>query len=247
MTDPIRLHSQHSQLIRKLESIAVLGDEDRHGIFGLPMSLKSVGANYDLVRYGDRPSACCLLVDGFVCRYMLTEQGKRQIMSFHIPGDLLDLHTLALDVMDHNLGTLVPSKVAFTPHESVRELTIRYPNVATALWRDTLVDAAIFREWLIGIGSRSEKTRVAHLFCELLLRFRAVGLTNDYAFELPITDAVIGEALALSSVQVSDIIADLRRDGLIRYEGRTLLAEDWDGLKKVGEFDATYLHLEKSP
>jgi CRP-like cAMP-binding protein len=247
MTDPIPLHSQHSQLIRKLESIAVLGDEDRHGIFGLPMSLKSVGANYDLVRHGDRPSACCLLVDGFVCRYMLTEHGKRQIMSFHIPGDLLDLHSLALDVMDHNLGTLVPSKVAFIPHESIREITGGYPNVATALWRDTLIDAAIFREWLISVGSRSAKTRVAHLLCELLLRLRAVGLTKDYAYELPISEADIGDALALSPVQVSDIVADLRRDGLIRSEGRTLVAEDWDGLKEVGEFDATYLHLEKSP
>jgi CRP-like cAMP-binding protein len=147
--------------------------------------------------------------------------------------------------MDHNLGTLVPSKVAFIAHDRIRELTSRHPNVAAALWRDTLVDAAIFREWLIGIGSRSEKTRVAHLLCELLLRFRAVALTKDYSFELPITEKEFGDALALSSIQVSDILTDLRRDGLIRSEGRTLIVDDWDGLKRAGEFDETYLHLEK--
>jgi CRP-like cAMP-binding protein len=243
MTDPVPLHSQHIQLIRKLESIAVLEDEDRHGIFSLPMTLKSVAARQDLVRQGDRPSACALLVDGFVCRYMLTEHGKRQIMSFHVPGDILDLHTLALDVMDHNLGTLGPSKVAFIPQESIREVTSRYANVATALWRDTLIDAAIFREWLINIGSRSAKTRVAHLLCELLVRFRAVGLTKGYAYELPVTEADLGDALALAPTQVSDILTELRQDGLIKSEGTSIVVEAWDALKKVGEFDPTYLHI----
>jgi CRP-like cAMP-binding protein len=243
MSDPTRLHPEHSQLIRKLESIAVLDQHDRHGIFNLPMTLKSVAPHQDLVRYGDRPSECCLLVDGFVCRYMLTEHGKRQIMSFHMSGDILDLHSLALTVMDHNLGTLVPSKVAYIPHESIREVMSRYPNVANALWRDTLIDAAIFREWLVGMGSRSGKTRIAHLLCELLVRFRAVGLTKDYAYELPITENDLGDALGLASIQVRDILTELTRDGLIKSEGRTLVIEEWDALKNVGEFDPAYLHV----
>ncbi|HEX2242637.1 MAG TPA: Crp/Fnr family transcriptional regulator [Gammaproteobacteria bacterium] len=243
MSNPIALHPEHSQLIRKLESIAVLGEEDRQGIFSLPMRPKSVAAHQDLVRHGDRPTDCCLLVDGFVCRYMRTEQGRRQIMSFHIPGDILDLHTLALSVMDHNLGTLVPSKVAFIPHESIREVTSRYLNLATALWRDTLIDAAIFREWLIGMGTRSAKTRIAHLLCELLVRFRAVGLTKDDAYELPITERDFGDALGLASNQVSDILTELRRDGLIKCEGTTVMVVAWEALKKVGEFDPTYLHV----
>ena len=164
-------------------------------------------------------------------------------MSFHMPGDILDLHSLALPVMDHNLGTLVPSKVAFIPHESIRKITSRYPNVATALWRDTLIDAAIFREWLVGMGSRSAKTRIAHLLCELVVRLRAVGLTKDDAYELPITETDFGDALGLTSIQVSAILKELRRDGLIKSEGTTLFVEEWDALKNVGEFDPTYLHV----
>jgi CRP-like cAMP-binding protein len=93
------------------------------------------------------------------------------------------------------------------------------------------------------MGSRSGKTRIAHLLCELLVRFRAVGLTKDDAYELPITESDLGDALGLTSIQVSDILTELTRDGLIKSEGRTLIVEEWDALKNVGEFDPTYLHV----
>jgi CRP-like cAMP-binding protein len=109
--------------------------------------------------------------------------------------------------------------------------------------RDTLIDAAIFREWLIGIGRRPATTRIAHLLCELLLRLRAVGLTIDDTYDLPITETEVGDALGLTGTEVKQSLSELRRDGLLRVEDRTFVVEDWDGLKKAGEFDPTYLHL----
>jgi CRP-like cAMP-binding protein len=245
MNAPTNLHPERNRLIRKLESIAVLSDEDRAAIFSLPMTVRSVESDQDLVRDGDRPSECCLIVEGFACRYKLTEEGKRQILSFHMAGDIPDLQSLFLTVMDHSLGTLVPSKVVFIPHASIYEVISRYPNIAAVLWRDTLIDAAVFREWMTGIGRRSAYTRIAHLLCELLVRFRAVELTEDHTFELPITQTELGDALGLSTVHVNRVLQDLRGSGLITSRGRTLIVEDWEGLKKAGEFDATYLHLDK--
>ncbi len=91
MHGPINLHPERNRLIRKLESIGFLSDADRAGIFGLPMTLKRVESGQDVVREGDRPSECGLIVEGFACRYKLTREGRRQIMSFHIPGDIPDL------------------------------------------------------------------------------------------------------------------------------------------------------------
>jgi hypothetical protein len=81
--------------------------------------------------------------------------GGRQIMSFHIAGDFPDLLSLHLMVMDHNLGTIGPSRVGFIPHHSLRRLIQHYPRLGDALWRDTLVDGAVFREWIAVIGRRS--------------------------------------------------------------------------------------------
>ncbi|MFL5120953.1 MAG: Crp/Fnr family transcriptional regulator, partial [Microvirga sp.] len=146
-------HTLHP-LVRKLESIAPLSDEERHAIVALPMMVRHLKADQDIVRDQDRPSQCCLILDGFACRYKVIEGGKRQIFSFHIPGDIPDLQSLHLDIMDHSLGTIVASKVAFFPHETVRAFIRAHPRIGDVVWRDTLIDAAIFREWMAGLGRR---------------------------------------------------------------------------------------------
>ena len=98
---------------------------------------------------------------------------------------------------------------------------------------------------MIGIGRRSAYTRIAHLLCELMTRFRAVALTTDHTFPLPITQTEMGDALGLSTVHVNRSLQELRGDGLITTEGRSVIVNDWQGLKKAGEFDPTYLHLSK--
>ena len=243
MNRPADLHPEHSRLIRKLETIVELSDEEKRAVLGLPVTVKSVGEDQDFVRDGERPSECCLIVEGFACRYKILQDGKRQIMSFHIPGDIPDLQSLHLNVMDHALGTLVPSKVGFIQHDHLRELCHRCPRIGDVFWRDTLIDAAVFREWMIGIGRRSAYTRIAHVICELLVRLRAIGLANGNDIELPVTQAELGDSLGLSTVHVNRVLQELRGDGLITLRGRSLSVQDWPGLKKAGEFDPTYLHL----
>jgi CRP-like cAMP-binding protein len=238
------LNSDHDRLIRKLESIAVLSDQDREAVRGLPLSVRDYPADQTIIFEGDRPHQCCLVLTGFLCRFKDLPNGGRQIMSFHIPGDVPDLQSLHLKVMDHSLGTLEPSKLAFIPHRALLDLTARYPNLTAAFWRDTLIDGAIFREWLTGVGRRSSYGRMAHLFCELYVKFKAVGIAEDHSFRLPLTQSEIGDALGLSTVHVNRSMQELRKNGLIASKGKFLSIENWEGLKQAGEFDPTYLHMD---
>ena len=243
MTPEYDLAPEHDVLVRKLRSIGPLTTDERQALRSLPLTLEALGPDHDIVREGDRPSACCLVVKGFVCRYKLTEDGRRQIFSFHTPGDIPDLQSLHLRVMDHSIKTLTPSKVALIPHESMRDLMRRFPHVADVLWRDTLVDAAIFREWMLGIGRRSALARIAHLFCEIFVRLRAVGLAEGDECKFPITQQEIGDALGLSTVHVNRSLQELRADGLLQLRRGVLRILDWERFKEAGEFDAGYLHL----
>ncbi|MCJ2138642.1 Crp/Fnr family transcriptional regulator [Methylobacterium sp. E-066] len=238
-------HHAMNWLIRKLESIARLSDKDRQAIESLPVRIHKLDARQDIVRDGDKPSHCCLIIDGWACRYKLLSQGKRQILSFHIPGDIPDLQSLHIHTMDHSLGTMTKATVAFIPHENLRDLTARHPGIAAILWRDTLIDAGIFREWLVSMGRRSAFEHVAHLFCELYLKLQAVGLAGNYRCPLPVTQADLADALGLTPVHINRVLQEMRGKTLITLRSSTLVIEAWNELLRVSEFDPTYLHLEK--
>ena len=232
-------------LIRKLEGIATLSADERQAIDSLRVNARVLGPGQDIVRDGDKPSRCCLLLRGWVCRYKLLNEGRRQILSLHIPGDISDLQSLFIPTMDHSLATLSVSEVAFISHEDLRDLIHRFPRIGATLWHDMMVDTAVLRETLVGMGRRSAIERIAHLFCELYLKLQAVGLAENYCYSFPIKQADLGDALGLSYVHVNRVLQELRSKRVVTLRHRTLVVEDWNELSRIAEFDATYLHLEK--
>ncbi len=238
-------HSPSGVMIRKLESIFPLSGEERHVLSDLPIQVTVSRPDQDIVRIGDRPSQSCLLLEGFTCIYKLTAEGKRQIVAFHVPGDIPDLQSLHLKVMDNSFATVSACTLGFIPHEALHDLCNRYPRIAAALWRETLVDASIFREWMTGIGRRETYNRMAHLLCELRVRLEAVGLVEGGTFNLPITQTELADAIGASTVHVNRVLQELRADGLIRSKGTQVSILDWAGLKAAGDFDPLYLHLRR--
>jgi CRP-like cAMP-binding protein len=186
-----------------------------------------------------------MVLEGFTCVYKLTTEGKRQIVAFHVPGDIPDLQSLHLKVMDTSIATVSRCRLGFIPHEALQALCNRYPRIAAALWRETLVDASIFREWMTGIGRREAYNRMAHLLCELFVRLKAVDLIEDETFDLPITQTELADAIGASTVHVNRVLQELRADGLIRSRGTQVHILDWERLKAVGDFDPLYLHLRQ--
>jgi CRP-like cAMP-binding protein len=236
----------HSALMaKKLESIGVdLTGDERAAIAAIPCNIQHLKANQDFVREGDRPTRTCMVIDGLACRYSNGEGGKRQIMSFHIPGDIPDLHSLFIRVMDHSLCALSDTTIASITHKVMLDFIDRHPRIGRAFWRDTLIDAAVFREWMVGIGRRSAYSRIAHLFCEMLLRMQAVELADGNTCSFAASQAEIADALGLSTVHVNRTLQELRGARLVAFEGGKLNVLDLEGLKAAGEFDPTYLHLD---
>ena len=230
-------------LLRKLQSIADPTEAEHRALADLRPTIRLLDAQEDIVREGDRPSIVCLILEGFACRYTTVPSGRRQILSLHIPGDIPDLQSLFIKVMDHNLATLVPTKVALIAHDAMRNLIDRNHRVAHLLWRDSLVDAAIFRRWIVGIGRRSAYARFAHLVCEFAMRMHAVGLMEKDVCAMPFTQADIADALGLSNVHVSRVLGRLRKKGLFTWQDGVLTIKNWQQLQKEAEFDPAYLQL----
>jgi len=208
---------------------------------------KTVAAGSDIVREHSRPLHSTLLISGFSARYSTLEDGARQITEINVSGDFIDLHSLLMKQMDHGVVALTECVIAEAPHSGLIDITERHPHLTRLLWLDTIIDAAVHRQWLVAMGRRSGLGHLAHLVCELYLRLQAVGQTGDMTFDLPLTQAVLGDALGLSTVHVSRLISELRGEGVINWSGGRIDILDWRRMAEIAEFDPTYLRLQSDP
>lgn len=232
-----------SSLITKLAVSNQLDGDDIRAILSLPIRSQRLEAHQSIVREGDRPAECCLLAEGFASRSKTALDGQRQILSLHIPGEIPDLQSLHLNVMDHDLTTLTACTLGFISHSALKALNVARPNVAAAFWRETLIDASIFREWILNVGRREGAARMAHLLSELRHRLEAIGRTMDGTFNMPITQLELGDCLGLSTVHINRILKELRIGGLIRVDRTAFHILDKAGLEAFGQFEPSYLHL----
>src|SRR5436309_5540076 len=145
-----------------------------------------------------------------VARYHLLDDGRRQYLSFHMSGDMPDAQALFVDKMDHAVCALGPALIAFIPHRQLLAAFNRRPSLGFAIWRETLIDAAIFREAITNNSARTMQARMSHLFCQLVYRARAAGLTDDYSLPLPVSLAQLGETLGMSIATVNRTLQQLR-------------------------------------
>jgi CRP-like cAMP-binding protein len=234
-------------LLSKVEQSLALSIEERQSLADLPLQVKTLRADQDVAREGDRPSRCFMLAEGFASSCKASRTGRRQIIGVHVPGDIPDLQGLHLEIMDNSVVTVTPCLVGFIYHDDLRSLCDRHPRLAAAFWRMTLTDAALYREWMVSLGQRSAHARLAHLLCELFTRLEVVGLARDRAYHLPLTQVDLGDMLGLSTVHVNRVMRELRAAGMIALEKRRLTVLDWPGLARAGEFDPAYLHMEMGP
>jgi CRP-like cAMP-binding protein len=230
-------------LVQKLGSLFDLDAHELAAISTLPSRLVQLAGDAEIHRAGDRPTSCFVVVDGLVSSSKMIEDGKRQIMSFYVPGDLPDIRTLHLGVIDCDVHTIGPSRLAMIEHADLWALITAHPRIASAFWRCTLVVASVYREWIVNIGHRSALARIAHLLCEMMVRLEAVGRASGRICDLPLTQVHLSQATGLSTVHVNRSLKELRQRGLITFAGRRLTIPDWDGLVRLAYFRPDYLYL----
>jgi CRP-like cAMP-binding protein len=119
----------------------------------------------------------------------------------------------------------------------------RVPSLARVLWRESVSQASISQEWIIGMGRRSAHGRIAHLLCEVTFRLRAIGALESYSCDLPLTQAVLGDAVGLSVVHVNRVIQRFRIQKLLKVRAGQIWILDWARLSSIAQFRSEYLHM----
>jgi CRP-like cAMP-binding protein len=239
------VHRPLDVLIRSLKEHSRLSDEDIAEICALSVTSREFAPDEDFIRQGDAPELAALVVSGMVARYHLLAGGRRQYLSFHLSGDLPDAQGMFIERMDHALCAIGPATVAFIPHRELLRAFKRHPAVGFAIWRETLLDAAIFREAITNNSARPMLARMAHLFCELFYRAGVSHLNDGNACPIPISLMQLGETLGMSIATVNRTLQQLRASGAMDFRDGELVVLKWPELQGLGDFNPDYLHMKK--
>lgn len=220
-------------------------EETELGLVGrLCSPARRVNAKTDLVREGDHLDRLHVVLDGWACRFKLLPDGRRQITSVLLPGDICDLDSLYVTKSDYAVGTLTACTVATIARSALRELAAQHPAISEALGFLMAVDNAMLTERSACLGRRSAREHLAHFLCELLMRLKLVGQARGNGFMLSITQEEIGDALGLTAVHVNRVLQGLRNDGMIEQRGHQVVICEWHVLRRIAAFRSGYLHME---
>jgi CRP-like cAMP-binding protein len=233
-------------LVWKMETVFNLTSAEREALCKLPINIVAVTAGQDVLHQGDRPNRCCTILDGFAATTKVTREGRRQFVAIHMRGDVPDLQSLHLEVMDIGISTLSRCTIGFVQHDALISLCEHHPRLSAALWRDSLVCASGHREWIVNLGQREAYARLAHFLCEMFVRMKLVGLVVEETGTLPVTQQALADVLGTSSVHVNRTLQELRASGTLSWDRHELSIHDWPALQKIAGFDATYLHLTQA-
>lgn len=231
-----------NQFVRKLSGLADLTADDVAMLEQLTAGPRRYISRQDLIREGDEPGPVFVVLEGWACRYKILPSGTRQIMAFLMPGDACDLHVTLLAEMDHGIQAITNCSVATISRPEMQAVMRDYPNIARAMYTAQLVDEGVMRAWIVSMGRRSSAERVAHLICELYLRARNIGLTEDGAFALPLSQLVLADALGMTPVHINRVLKALRLAGAMALTRGSVTIIDPTKLVQIAGFDENYLH-----
>jgi CRP-like cAMP-binding protein len=234
-------------LVAKLLQFTPLADEDILVLQALCSSEERFKGNVDILVEGDAPRSAFIVTRGMACRYRLLPDGQRQILTFLIPGDFIDMHVLLLNSIDHFVSTIGRTRLAAVDRDTAIEIVARHPRLKAAFWWSARQEDAMLRERIVALGRRSARGRVAYLLCELVWRLRAVGGSEKDAVRLPVTQIDLADALGLTPVYVNRILQAFRREQLITLEQRRLTLLDVEKLQGISGLNPDYLRPGTTP
>lgn len=232
-------------LQRRLQQYASLDDQVWDILTNVTYHQQAFAKDEDIIRTGDPAESLFVISAGWAIRYRITEDGRRQIVNFMLPGDIFDIQALADLDADHNVSAITSGKlIRFDRVEFLKTLRSN-ADLASAFWWAAVQEESILREQIVRVGRRSAKERIGHLLLELERRFVAIEDTGLGRFPLPLSRLHIADALGLTLVHVSRTISALKRADLIDEASGILSILDRPKLVRLSQFDDDYLHARR--
>jgi CRP-like cAMP-binding protein len=228
---------ESSPFILRLQQYASLSDADIAGLQAVVERELTIRKKRDVVLEGYETRKLHIIERGFAARYKLLSNGKRQVLSILLPGDIIGMPAAFFRSSLYSVTTVSDVAVQVIPLIKFLDLCRRIPSLAIAMLWYTGHELAAYADHIVDVGRRSPLERVAHFLLELHSRLLAAGCAAEDSFEMPLSQEIIGDLLGLSAPHVNRMLHQLKAENLISMDHRQVTFEDREGLRLLARFE----------
>ena len=220
-------------------------DDEKAELEAIAGDTRTVPDGERLIAKGDECGFSTMLVKGFMLR-TLENEDRRYGVSFHVPGDFVDLHCFALKRLDHNIDCIGEVTVAQVPHSAIFDIMETKPHLARLFWFSTMLDAAMHREWIMKLEQLTAPRRIAHIFAEIWRRLEMVGLGFPDGFETPLRQTDLADMCGATPIHTNRALSELRERGIADFRRGEVRVADRARLEDYAGFTPDYLYGDGS-
>jgi CRP-like cAMP-binding protein len=185
---------------------------------------------------------------GWLYSCMLLDNGNRQIMRLHFPGDILGVSSIAFGKAGDSIVAVTDASLCPFDKARLAQIFADHPRLAALIFTLTIAERAALADRLASIGRTSARARVGSVLCEIFSRLRILQGEDANGFHIPLTQEDIGDATGLTAVHVNRMMRGLADDGLIERSGglvrilqETRLAEEANFVDRFAKIDVSWL------
>lgn len=194
-------------------------------------------AGRDILTKGDIERAAYAVISGWGCLYEVLDDGRRQIFSFVLPGDIVNSRPAPSGEIRWSFAALTNVDVARIDPAEMEAVRGGHSRAAAAMAQIDGLAFDLLADRLTSLGRRTAFERLAHMLVELYARLRAIGAVTPDGFELPANQEAIADSMGLSAVHVSRTFKKLRQDGLVTIKRNQVEIHDFGGLLDAAGLD----------
>jgi CRP-like cAMP-binding protein len=196
-----------------------------------------VPAGANLFRQGTNSAHLFTILSGWAFRYKTLQDGRRQILNYALPSDLIGLQASVADEVQHSVEALTDMLLCVFPREKLWALYASHPSLAFDVTWLAAREEQILDENLLNVGRRSSMERIAYLVLHLFMRAEDIGLTNENTVQFPFTQQHLADTLGMSLVHTNKTLRKLIATNTIRWKDKKFEILNREGLEKIANFD----------
>ncbi len=223
--------------IRNLERFREFTGTELNFVSDFKTGELDVDAGATILDEGAHSAHLFTLLSGWAFRYKTLEDGRRQILNFVLPGDLVGLQGSLIGEMQHSVEALSPTKLCVFQRNRLPEVFKNHPAIAFDITWIASREERILDENLLSVGRRSALERAAYLLAFIYQRAQNAGMTKASQLSIPITQQHVADTLGLSTVHTNKTLKKLSARKLIKWHDRSCEVMDVDGLLQVAGWE----------